>query len=309
MRRHRTTARGLLVLTLTAGLAAAAATAFAADPLPPPPPGTPPAPDAKGRLVFPIVGKVSYSDDFGDPRGQGRHEGNDIVAPRRAIAVAVEAGQVKFHTTSWRAGCMLYLHGASGATYLYVHLNNDLTNGNDNRGKCEPGVAYAPGLKSGQKVAAGEPIGYVGDSGDANGIHPHLHFELRPKGGGAISPYKALRAAIPLLFAARPGSTFTLAVTGTVIGVGDGKIEVKAEQVRHWPGGRRTLHDGRTVTIEVPVEAELDGQLADLLAGPAMTKLAKPLRATVFTSPAKVSLAAQGGVPGSLLASRVVRKT
>ena len=309
MRRHRTTARGLFVLTLLAGIASAAATALAADPLPPPPPPPPSAQDAKGKLVFPIVGKVAYSDDFGDPRGQGRHEGNDIVAPRRAVVVAVEAGRVKFHTTSSRAGCMLYLYGASGTTYLYIHLNNDLTTGNDNRGRCEAGVAYAPGLKSGQKVAAGEPIGYVGDSGDANGIHPHLHFELRPNGGAAISPYRALRAATPLLFAARPGSTFTLAVTGTVTGVGDGKVEVRAEQVRHWPGGRRTVHDGRVVSIDVPVEAELDGQLADLIQAPVVTKLAKPLRATVFTEPGKVSLAALGGAPGALFASRVVRKT
>ena len=87
------------------------------------------------RLVFPILGEASYSDDFGDPRGQGAHEGNDMMAPRRARAgLAAEAGTVKFHTTSSRAGCMLYLNGKSGTEYLYIHLNNDLTEGNDNQG-------------------------------------------------------------------------------------------------------------------------------------------------------------------------------
>ena len=50
--------------------------------------------------------------------------------------VATEAGRIKFRTTSSRAGCMLYLYGASGTTYLYIHLNNDVTMANDNRGKC-----------------------------------------------------------------------------------------------------------------------------------------------------------------------------
>ena len=49
------------------------------------------------------------------------------MAPRRALALAAEAGTVKFHTTSSRAGCMLYLDGESGTEYLYIHLNNDLT--------------------------------------------------------------------------------------------------------------------------------------------------------------------------------------
>jgi septal ring factor EnvC (AmiA/AmiB activator) len=120
-------------------------------------------------FVFPVVGPYRYTNDFGDPRPQGRHEGNDVLAPKKSTVVAVEDGKIKFWTTSARAGCMLYLYGVSGTTYLYIHLDNDVTMANDNRGKCVPGGSFWPGLKGGQKVVAGQAIGYVGDSGDADG--------------------------------------------------------------------------------------------------------------------------------------------
>ena len=161
MTRHRTTRRTLfpLLFAAVAGAVAAGSSARAAA-----------RPEAVPRLVFPVVGPARYSDDFGDARGSGRHEGIDIVAPKRAIAVAAEAGTVKFHTTSRLAGCMLYLHGKSGTEYLYVHLNNDVTARNDNRGACVPGVAYARGLMSGAGVVAGQAIVYGGDSGDADAV-------------------------------------------------------------------------------------------------------------------------------------------
>src|SRR3954470_14585822 len=151
------------------------------------------------RLVFPVIGEVTYSDDFGAPRAGGSHQGNDILADRKAPAIAVESGKVKFWTTSASAGCMLYLYGDSGTTYIYIHLNNDLGNSNDNKGKCVPGVAYARGLKDGAHVEAGQQIGFVGDSGDANGIATHLHFEVHLNDGKAVSPFTFLQAATPLL--------------------------------------------------------------------------------------------------------------
>ena len=157
--------------------------------------GAGPVPDP---FVFPVVGPYRYTNDFGDPRPQGTHEGNDVLAPKKSIVVAVEDGKIKFWTTSARAGCMLYLYGASGTTYLYIHLNNDVTMANDNRGKCVPGGSYWPGLKDGQRVVAGQAIGYVGDSGDADGIAAHLHFELHPGGGKAVSPFEWLRRAVAL---------------------------------------------------------------------------------------------------------------
>jgi hypothetical protein len=291
----RTTARGafltLIALLLTAGAAAAS-------------------PSAKvPTLVFPVLGEATYIDDFGDARGQGGHEGNDIMAPRRALALAAEAGRVKFHTTSSRAGCMLYLHGQSGTEYLYIHLNNDLTSGNDNQRSCVPGVAYASGLKSGARVAAGEPIGYVGDSGDANGIHPHLHFEVHPGGGGATNPYAHLRKARRLLFSAEQGSTFTLALTGTVVATEAEGLQLKLARVRSWPGSRLVEQSGQKVDVVVPLDASIEGLAGSAgLALPTVEAVEPGRTVTVWTSPAKVTLAAQAGEKGALAAARVVVK-
>ena len=261
-------------------------------------------------LVFPVLGEASYIDDFGDARGQGPHEGNDIMAPRHALALAAETGTVKFHITSSRAGCMLYLEGESGTEYLYIHLNNDLTSENDNQGQCAPGIAFARGLKSGAKVLAGEPIGYVGDSGDANGIHPHLHFEVHPNAGGAVSPYPYLRRAKRLLFAARLGTTFTLALTGTVVTAVGQDLSMSIDQVRSWPGGRKIKQAGQKIAVLVPETASIEGTTAAPagLAYSALQLLTKGVPVTIWTTPAKVTLAAQSGAKGALAASRVVVK-
>ncbi|MGH3071573.1 MAG: M23 family metallopeptidase [Gaiellaceae bacterium] len=291
----RTTARGLLLtliaFLLTAGAAAASTTAKVP------------------QLVFPVLGTASYVNDFGDPRGQGGHQGNDIMAPRRALALAAEAGTVKFHTTSSRAGCMLYLDGKSGTEYLYIHLNNDLTNGNDNTGRCVPGVAYAKGLTNGAKVAAGEAIAYVGDSGDADGGNAHLHFEVHPNGGGAVSPFAHLNKARRLLFAAEPGTTFTLALTGKVVMAAGEDLQVTVDQVRQWPGGRKVKQAGQKVPVTVPATASIEGAAAATAAlpeFPSIDLLTKGLPVTVWTEPAKVTFAALSGAKGTLAASRVV---
>ena len=198
-----------------------------------------PAPKKTGvpTLLFPVAGAATYTDDFGEPRGGLKHEGNDLMAAKRTPAIAVENGKVKFWTTSANAGCMLYLYGDSGTTYLYIHLNNDLTLKNDNRGKCVAGTAYAKGLKDGARVTAGQQVGYVGDSGDANGIASHLHFEVHPNGGSAVDPYPYLQAAQHLLFFAKVGTPFALALTGTVVTATDTQLQVQLSTLHGFPMG------------------------------------------------------------------------
>ena len=242
MNPFRTTARGTLALVVALpALLVGAASAGSRQP-----PTT---------IVFPVLGPTTYTDDFGEARAGGPHQGIDMMAPKRALALAAEPGKVKFWTHSATAGCMLYLYGASGTTYYYIHLNNDLTGRNDNRGKCVAGTAYAKGLKDGAKVTAGQVVGYVGDSGDANGIHPHLHFELHPNGGRAVDPYTWLQSGLHLLFAAPRGSPFTLELRGTVAGVTDSSIRIKAVTVNAWPMRQRQTKLKRKLVVEVSSSA------------------------------------------------------
>lgn len=290
----RTTARGLLLILIALLLSAGAAAASPAAKVP--------------LLVFPVLGETSYIDDFGDARQQGSHTGNDIMAPRWAPVVAAEAGTVKFWTTSARAGCMLYLYGKSGTTYMYIHLNNDRSKENDNSGGCVSGVAYAPGLKNGATVAAGQLIAFNGNSGDAERTAPHTQFEVHPGDGPAVNPYSYLRRARRLLFTATPGSTFTLALTGKVASAAGEDLQVAVDQVRQWPGGRRLKQAGQKIGVTVPETASIEGVEgpAAVAAFPTLELLTKGLPVTVWTSPAKVTFAALVGAKGTLAANRVV---
>ncbi|HVD12136.1 MAG TPA: M23 family metallopeptidase [Gaiellaceae bacterium] len=287
---HRTTARGTLLLALA--LLTLAAGASAAPPK---------------KIVFPVLGTVTYVDDFGDPRPGGPHKGIDIVAPKRSLALAAEAGKVEFWARSGSAGCMLYLHGQSGTDYWYIHLNNDRTRKNDNRGKCVAGTAYAKELKDGAKVVAGQPVGYVGDSGDADGAHPHLHFELHPGRKAAVDPYPWLRRASRLLFAAPRGSPFTLELRGTVAAVQDDAVQLKLSGVSAWPMRQRQSKLTRGLLVAVPTDATV--QRVSRLGAPGVPVQLSAARVgqqiAVWTEKAPTTLKAQRGDALALNASLV----
>jgi hypothetical protein len=293
--RHRTTARGVLLLLLALAITAGASAA--------PEKGVPP-------LIFPVVGDVTYTNDFGQPRPGGPHQGNDLMAAKKSPAVAVEAGKVKFWTTSARAGCMLYLYGDSGTMYLYIHLNNDLTMKNDNRGKCVAGTAYAPGLKDGARVAAGQLVGFVGDSGDADGIASHLHFEVHPNGGAAVSPYPYLKKAQHLLFSAKPSATVSLALQATVVTSLGGILQLQLSKLQVLPR-KQWISASRRLVLSVAANATVE--LLDDLPGFGGLLNLKALKAgypvTVYTAPTKATLAAERGDDNALVAQRIVLGT
>jgi hypothetical protein len=300
MTRHRTTARGgrLLILAALFGLAVAASGGAAGKP------GL-----VGGQpIVFPLIGDYAYTMNFGDARGQGAHEGIDIEhVPWRTPVVAAESGTVKWWTTSWRAGCMLYLYGKSGTTYLYIHLNNDLTVASEDKGGCKAGVSYT--VANGAKVTAGQQIAWSGDSGDAEGNF-HLHFEVHPDDGGAVNPWPYLNAGERLLFPGRLGSPFSLGLRGEPVAAGEGMLQLRATAVRWWPGGQWTsLVGDRLVTLRVAGDASVDDSLAASLEAPAFETLqADPSdTVTAFTARGAVSAVALRGKPGALVASRVTR--
>jgi hypothetical protein len=262
-------------------------------------------PKVPEHIIFPVVGKVQYTDDFGAPRGGGAHQGNDLMAAKRSAAVAAEAGRVKYWTTSAAAGCMLYLYGESGTMYYYIHLNNDLTAKNDNRGKCVKGTAYA--VSNGSRVAAGQQIGYVGDSGDANGISPHLHFEVHPGGGRAVSPYPYLQKAYKLLFTAKTGTPFALTLKGTVVSAAIDRLVVNVATSQAWPSNLVQTKLNRVITVAVPETAMIQslGPTGVLRSVSNVALAQKGDKVVVWTQPAPATLKAQRGDDGALAAALI----
>ncbi len=126
-------------------------------------------------FVFPAGGPHSYSNSWGAARVGHRHQGCDIMATKGSPAVACVSGVVRT-SEGRRQGHAIWLRGDDGNSYFYAHLNG-----------------YAVG--SGQRVSAGQLIGYVGNTGNASGGAAHIHFEVHPGGGGAINPYPILRAS------------------------------------------------------------------------------------------------------------------
>jgi len=281
---HRTTARATAFVLVLLGLAAV----ILASPAGGSSNGVP-------KIVFPLVAKTLWWDSYGDPRPNGMHTGIDIEAPWRAPVVAVEPGRVEYGESSL-GGCMLYLHGRSGTTYMYIHLNNDVTARFDNRGRCHE-TAYA--VPSGAKVAAGEQVAWNGDSGDAEG-NPHLHFEVHPNGGSPSNPYLHLKRASRPLFAAKPGSVFSLALRGKVVSSNPVGLTLDVERVRHYPGGRWIGIDRRTVKLAV-----VPDKVVSQITPPSRRPTSASASVVVHTVKGKTTTPAILGADGALRVARV----
>jgi peptidase M23-like protein len=154
----------------------------------PTPLGVHPQLTAKG-YVFPVYGPSSFSDDFGAPRADtGWHHGNDIFAPIGAPLLAVSDGTLFLVGWNSLGGNRLWLRDLQGNEFYYAHLS-----------------AFSPLAHEGAHVHAGDVVGFVGNSGDAAGTPPHLHFEIHPVEllsmgyDGVVNPYPYLLAWRKLL--------------------------------------------------------------------------------------------------------------
>ncbi len=128
-------------------------------------------------LPVPVEGvtPTDLSDTWGAARSGGRqHEGIDIFAPRGEHVRAAARGLVTGRGWNRLGGRFVRVFGAGSRSYYYAHLD----------AFDEP--------EAGDWVEAGDLLGYVGTSGNANGTPPHLHFGVYPAGGGAINPYPLL---------------------------------------------------------------------------------------------------------------------
>jgi murein DD-endopeptidase MepM/ murein hydrolase activator NlpD len=143
---------------------------------------------------FPHIDVTShFANDFGNARSGGRHhQGTDIFGEKHSPVLAVADGFVTAIRKGGTSGYYVRIEHRDGWESWYMHLNNDDPGTDDGRGG--PALAYAPDLEVGMYVASGTIIGYVGDSGNAEGSSPHTHFELHHN-GRVVNPYPYLAAA------------------------------------------------------------------------------------------------------------------
>ena len=195
---------------------------------------------AGGEHVFPVAGEASFSDDFGVTRTTTWHHGNDIFAARGTPLVAVTAGTL--FNVGWNGvgGNRLWLRDAAGNEFYYAHL-----------------ARFSPRAVEGAQVNAGDVIGYVGDTGDAAGTPPHLHFEIHPPElraegyDGVVNPY-------PYLTAWQAGGQESF--DGWVFPVGGGPANVSTAHTHHdYPAADIAAPEGS------PVYALHDAVVTDLL--------------------------------------------
>ena len=153
-----------------------------------------PATNASQALIFPLIGAGSYTNDYNSARAGGIHAATDIFAPKGTPIVAATSGTIFYVNVpeaSW--GYSVGIRDADGYLYRYIHMNND-TPGTDDGIGTEMN-AYAPDMKTGNKVEKGQLLGWVGDSGNAEISAPHLHFEIEAPDGSKVNPYDFLRQA------------------------------------------------------------------------------------------------------------------
>jgi peptidoglycan LD-endopeptidase LytH len=124
----------------------------------------------------PVGTPNGFIDSWGYPRSGGRgHQGVDMFAPMGTPLYAVAEGTIYRVYTNTLGGLAINLIDNAGDMYYYAHLS----------------AAY---VTSGQKVGTGQVIGAVGDSGNARGTPPHLHWQYHPGNGAPVNPYPLAHA-------------------------------------------------------------------------------------------------------------------
>lgn len=164
---------------------------------------------------FPILdtsnANIHFTDDWGTHRSGGRtHKGNDLFATKGTPVVAVDDGKLVqiadgYPDAHGNSGLSFHLTAQDGTFYYGTHLD-----------------AWEGPSRT---VLAGDVIGYVGHSGNANDLpisyRDHLHFEIHPNGGPAIDPYPILMSAPRLVSdKTEPPSATSNLPSWAVMGIG-----------------------------------------------------------------------------------------
>lgn len=152
----------------------------AGRPMPAPAPAEEQAPARTPRVaggdVFPVQGKVTWGDGFGER--SGGHDGVDLLADCGTPLVAITGSEVRAVSSHGAAGRYVLLTSPDGSEWVYMHLQR-------------------VDVEAGQRLAAGDPVGTVGASGNATACHLHAERWTAPgwqRGGTPEDPEPALRA-------------------------------------------------------------------------------------------------------------------
>lgn len=135
--------------------------------------------DPPRALPVPVQGVAAsaIADTWGAGRSGGRsHEGVDIFAPRGTPVLSTTRGIVSSVREGGLGGRQVWVLGPGLERHYYAHLED-----------------WADGLEEGAVVQAGQALGEVGDSGNARGTPPHLHYGTYGA-EGATDPLPRLRA-------------------------------------------------------------------------------------------------------------------
>ena len=144
---------------------------------------------ALGMGQFPMMGVANWTDDWLDPRSgppPHQHQGTDIFAAFDTPVRAPVDGVVRFEDAGL-GGKGAFVTAPDGTYYYMAHLNS-----------------FNRELANGASVKQGQVIGYNGDTGNAAGGAPHVHFEIHPRGGAAVNPKPFLDAWLASAMAAVP---------------------------------------------------------------------------------------------------------
>lgn len=130
-------------------------------------------------LAFPVegAGNRAVQSFFGADRdaGRRRHHGIDIFAPRGTPVLAATDGFVRSISPNELGGNVVWLTDVRRRqTLYYAHLDRHH-------------------VSAGMEVRAGDTLGFVGNTGNARGTRPHLHFGIYRRGEGPVDPYPFVR--------------------------------------------------------------------------------------------------------------------
>jgi hypothetical protein len=196
-----------------------------------------------GRFAFPVIGGGTFSNDYNAPRSHGPHHAIDILAPKHRKIIAAVSGTITFAPVPQPSyGYIVNIRDDEGYKYGYLHINNDTPGTDDGNGG--PMHAYAPYVKSGNRVVRGQLIGYVGDSGNAENTVPHLHFQVEDPDGNRVNPYNKLLEArhfpAPVEPPAYPFETLPYGTSriGVSVAMGNTDLDIDSETITAaGPGG------------------------------------------------------------------------